>query len=87
MMQVNAFWFGFLIAIVAVMALIMITALIRANQEYSDDKMEEEEFKKTIEEMTGKKFRIVNRNGVLVGEPMNDDSETGDESETNADET
>ena len=38
----------------------------------------EEEFRQVIEEITGKKFKIVEKNGYLVGEPVEDEK---DESE------
>ena len=55
-MTINAFWFGFLIAIVVLMMLMMILAFIKARQdEREEEEVSEEEFQKILNEMTGKK--------------------------------
>ena len=73
---VNAFWFGFLIAIVALLILTLILAYIKGRQDDRDDcQPDEEEFAQILKEMTGKKFRVVEKNGYLVGEPIPEDEE------------
>ena len=74
-MYVNAFWFGFLIAMVVILVLVILLAFIRARQEEEEIDATPEEFKQILEEMTGKKFRIVERNGYLVGEPIEEDED------------
>ena len=74
-MYVNAFWFGFLIAMVVILVLVILLAFIRARQEEEEIDATPEEFKQILEEMTGRKFRIVERNGYLVGEPIEEDED------------
>ena len=74
-MYVNAFWFWFLIAMVVILVLVILLAFIRARQEEEEIDATPEEFKQILEEMTGKKFRIVERNGYLVGEPIEEDED------------
>ena len=77
-MLVNPFWFGFLIAMVAILILVLVLAFVKARQderEWEEYQPTEEEFRKAIEELTGKKFRIVEKNGFLVGEPLEDEED------------
>lgn len=76
---VNAFWFGFLIAIVALLILTLILAYIKGRQDDREDcQPDEEEFAQVLKELTGKKFRVVEKNGYLVGEPIPEDEEETD---------
>ena len=76
---VNAFWFGFLIAIVTLLILTLILAYIKGRQDDRDDyQPDEEEFAQILKELTGKKFRVVEKNGYLVGEPITEDEEETD---------
>ena len=78
-MYVNAFWFGFLIAMVVMLVLTLILAYIKGRQDDRDDSQpDEEEFAQILKEMTGKKFRVVEKNGYLVGEPIPDEEEESD---------
>lgn len=73
MMTVNAFWFGFLIAVVLVLVLLISVAFISARRsEREEEEISEQEYKEILEGMTGKKFKVVQRNGYLVGEPIED---------------
>ena len=78
-MYVNAFWFGFLIAIVTLLILTLILAYIKGRQDDRDDcQPDEEEFAQVLKELTGKKFRVVEKNGYLVGELIPEDEEETD---------
>lgn len=79
MMTVNAFWFGFLIAVVLVLVLLISVAFISARRsERDEEEISDQEYKEILEGMTGKKFKVVRKNGYLVGEPVedHDDDET-----------
>ena len=77
---VNAFWFGFLIAIVTLLILTLILAYIKGRQEENKEEHQptEEEVREALEEITGKKFRVVEKNGYLVGELIPEDEEETD---------
>ena len=78
MMTVNAFWFGFLIAIVLVMVLLITVAFVAARRsDQEEEAMDEQQYKEILEDMTGKKFKVVRKHGYLVGEPVaeHDDDE------------
>lgn len=76
-MYVNAFWFGFLIAIVTLLILTLILAYIKGRQDDRDDSQpDEKEFAQALKEL--KKFRVVEKNGYLVGEPIPDEEEKSD---------
>ena len=78
MMMVNAFWFGFLIAIVLVMVLLITVSFVAARRsEQEEETMDEQQYKEILEDMTGKKFKVVRKHGYLVGEPVegHDDDE------------
>ena len=80
-MYVNPFWFGFLLAMVAMLVLVIVLAFVKAKQderEWEEYQPTEEELEEALTEITGKKFRIVQRNGHLVGEPIEEEK---DESE------
>ena len=56
-MMVNAFWFGFLIAIVLVIVLFMIIGFINASRREDEiQPVEPEDFKQFLEAITGKKY-------------------------------
>ena len=79
MMTVNAFWFGFLIAVVLVMVLLITVSFVAARRsEQEEEAMDEQQYKEILEDMTGKKFKVVRKHGYLVGEPVedHDDDET-----------
>ena len=79
MMTVNAFWFGFLIAVVLVLVLLISVAFISARRsEREEEEMSEQEFGEMLEAMTGKKFKVIRKNGYLCGEAIEgpDDDET-----------
>lgn len=79
MMTVNAFWFGFLIAVVLVLVLLISVAFISARRSEREEKeISDQEYKEILEDMTGKKFKVVRKHGYLVGEPVedHDDDET-----------
>lgn len=73
-MYVNPFWFGFLMAIVVMIVLSIVLSIIKSNQkeEWEEYEPTNEELKETLEAVTGKKFRIVKKNGYLVGEEIKD---------------
>lgn len=77
-MYVNAFWFGFLIAIISVIVLLMVIAFISARRQEEEEEITEEDIRQMLEDMTGKKFRIVEHDGHLFAEMMGDakDEET-----------
>lgn len=76
MMEVNAFWFGFLIAIVVLLVLTIILAMVtgrRREDETEEIEVDQEEYRKALETMTGRKIRVYrDRNGFLVGEAIED---------------
>ena len=81
-MLVNPFWFGFLIAMVVVLVLVILLAFIKARQderEWEEYEPTEEEFEKALSEVTGKKFRIVQKNGYLIGEAIEEEEQDGKE--------
>ena len=53
----------------------MISTAIRGRREEEDEADEKEDYRKALEELTGKKFRIVERNGFLVGEPVEEEND------------
>ena len=80
MMTVNAFWFGFLIAVVLALVLLILVAFISARRsEREEEEISEQEYKEILEGMTGKKFKVVQRNGYLVGEPIEDPDDDEDQ--------
>lgn len=70
-MLVNPFWFGVLMTIVVE---IMVSVLLVIIREANGDKREvtEEELRQVLEDITGKKFRVVEKDGYLIGEPVED---------------
>ena len=74
-MYVNAFWFGFLIAMVVILILTLILAYIKGRDE-EEYQPTEEEVREALEEITGKKFRVVEKNGYLVGEMIEEEEES-----------
>lgn len=74
-MYVNAFWFGFLIAMVVILILTLILAYIKGREE-EKYKPTEEEVREALEEITGKKFRVVEKNGYLVDEMIEEEEES-----------
>lgn len=80
MMTVNAFWFGFLIAVVLVLVLLPSVAFISARRsEREEEEISDQEYKEILEGMTGKKFKVVRKNGYLVGEPIEDPDDDEDQ--------
>lgn len=80
MMTVNAFWFGFLIAVVAILVLLISVAFISARRsEREEEEISDQEYKEILEGMTGKKFKVVRKNGYLVGEPIEDPDDDEDQ--------
>jgi len=80
MMTVNAFWFGFLIAVVLVLVLLISVAFISARRsEREEEEISDQEYKEILEGMTGKKFKVVRKNGYLVGEPIEDPDDGEDQ--------
>jgi flagellar biosynthesis/type III secretory pathway M-ring protein FliF/YscJ len=77
-MYVNAFWFGFLIAMVVMLILTLILAYIKGRQEENEEEHQptEEEVREALEEITGKKFKVVEKNGYLVGEMIEEEEES-----------
>ena len=77
MMTVNAFWFGFLIAMVVILVLVIVLALIKAKQderEWEEYQPTDEELQYALKEITGKKFKITRSDdGYMVGEMVEDD--------------
>ena len=79
MMTVNAFWFGFLIAMVIILVLIILLAFVKARQderEWQEYQPTEKELEDALKEITGKRFKIVEKNGHLVGEPLEEEDES-----------
>lgn len=77
-MYVNAFWFGFLIAMVVILILTLILAYINGREEekeWEEYQPTEEEVREALEEITGKKFQVVEKNGYLVGEMIEEEEE------------
>ena len=79
MMTVNAFWFGFLIAVVLVLVLLISVAFISARRSEQEEEISDQEYKEILEGMTGKKFKVVRKNGYLVGEPIEDPDDDEDQ--------
>lgn len=80
MMEVNAFWFGFLIAVVVILVLLISVAFISARRsEREEEEISDQEYKEILEGMTGKKFKVVRKNGYLVGEPIEDPDDDEDQ--------
>lgn len=81
-MLVNPFWFGFLIAIVTLLILTLILAYIKGRQEDQEEyQPTEEEVREALEQITGKKFKVVKKNGYLVGEEIEDKEGSDDKGE------
>ena len=76
-MLVNPFWFGVLMTIVVEIMLSVILVIIR---EAKGDKREvtEEDLRMLLEDVTGKKFRVFERDGYLIGEPVEDREDDDD---------
>lgn len=75
-MMVNPFWFGVLVAFFAILLLMFILALIsskRSDDDWEEFEPTEDEFREALESMTDKKFRIVRKNGYMIGEILEDD--------------
>ena len=75
MMEVNAFWFGFLIGVIAVFVLIMLVSLFgnRSGEKTEEIEISPEEYKAALESLTGKPMHVFrDSNGYLVGEPVED---------------
>ena len=75
MMEVNAFWFGFLIGVIAVFVLIMLVSLFgnRSGAGTAEIDISEEEYRELLEKATGKPMRVYrDRRGYLVGEAIED---------------
>lgn len=78
-MMVNPFWFGVLMTLVAIMLLLMIAAFVGAKRSEREEQVSEEEFAEALEQMTGKKFKVIMKDGYLVGKPLEDDDESKDQ--------
>lgn len=76
-MYVHPFWFGVLMAIVAMIVLFLGFGIVRALTSEEDE--DDEDFEQVLTEMTGKKFRIVRKNGYLIGEPIDDEDDHDDD--------
>lgn len=76
-MLVNPFWFGVLMTIVVE---IMVSVLLVIIREAKGDKREvtEEELRNVLEDITGKKFRVIEKDGYLIGEPVEDREDDDD---------
>ena len=76
-MYVNGFWLGVLVTLIVEIFLIIIAGVIRAirGDDYEEYQPSEEEFREVLEEMTGKKFKVVEKNGYLVGEIIEEEEE------------
>ena len=76
-MYVNPFWFGVLMTIVTMIVLSIVVAIIKSHQEDEEiEDVSEEEFRNVVEEMTGKKFRIISKDGYMIAESLEDDNES-----------
>ena len=77
-MLVNPFWFGFLIAIVTLLILTLILAYVKSREEDEEEECQptEEEDREFKEQIIGKKFKIVEKNGYLVGEMIEEEEES-----------
>ena len=76
-MYVNSFIFGIVATLAAMFIIVVLQALFTAIFRPDDDgePMTEEEYKEFLEDMTGKKFRIIHRNGIMIGEPIDGGSD------------
>ena len=76
-MFVNPFLFGVLMTIVVEIMLSVILVIIR---EAKGDKREvtEEDLRQFLEDITGKKFRVIEKDGYLIGEPVEDREDDDD---------
>ena len=76
-MYVNGFWLGVLVTLIVEIFLIIIAGVIRAirGDDYEEYQPSEEGFREVLEEMTGKKFKVVEKNGYLVGEIIEEEEE------------
>lgn len=76
MMEVNAFWFGFLIGVVVILVLLLAIAFASATRNNDDQEeidISPEEYKAALEQMTGKKMHVYrDKRGYLVGEAIED---------------
>ena len=74
-MYVHPFWFGVLMAIVAMIVLFLGFGIVRALTSEEDEENEqfEEEFRDMMEKISGgKNVRIYYQDGMLVGETIED---------------
>ena len=75
-MYINAFWFGLLIGVIAVVLLLIVVAFISGR--HSEDEEEEvdispAEYKAAMEKLTGQNIRVYrDKRGYLVGEAVED---------------
>lgn len=76
-MMVNPFWFGILMTIVVEIMLSVILVIIR---EAKGGKREvtEEDLRLLLEDITGKKFRVIEKDGYLIGEPVENQEDDDD---------
>lgn len=76
-MLVNPFWFGVLMTIVVE---IMVSVLLVIIREAKGDKRDvtEEELRQVLEDITGKRFRVIEKDGYLIGEPVEDREDDDD---------
>lgn len=80
-MYVNPFWFGFLMAIVTIIFLIIVLAVIRSHREEDEEEPTPEEFRNILEEMTGKKYKVSEKDGYLVGEQVEEEEKNESENQ------
>lgn len=76
-MFVNPFWFGVLMTIVVEIMLSVILVIIREAKGYKRE-VTEEDLRQLLEDITGKKFRVVEKDGYLIGEPVEDREDDDD---------
>lgn len=71
-MYVNAFWLGFLMAILAVLVLLMVMAFVNVRRREDEEAEEDEEYQRILAKMDGKNFFVMTRDGYLVGSEVPD---------------
>lgn len=74
MMTVNAFWFGFLIAVVSIIVLVMVAAFF-GPQRSEREVLTEEKLQELLHEATGDKYLIVSTKGFLFAQRTEDDKD------------
>lgn len=78
-MYVNPFWFGVLMTFDALIMITIVIAIVRTirgdDDEEEEIELSPEEYKKLLEEMTGRKFKVSVKGGFMIGEPEDEEND------------